>query len=461
MFSTNTYIERRKKLSKSVQKGIGLFLGNNEVGMNYAANPYHFRQDSNFLYFFGIDLPGIAAIIDFDEEEAVVFGDELTVEHIIWTGHQPSISDLSMRVGVTKTQPFKELVRIIKEALVANRQIHYSPPYRYDNMMFLSEMLNIPVGKLKEKASVELIKGIVSQRSHKSKEEISQIELAINITGAMHTAAIKSTKPGIKESQLAGIVQGIAKAMGGEMAYGTILSVNGQILHNHYHGNTLHSGQMVLGDYGAETGMHYAGDITRTCPVDGHFTTMQREIYEIVLDTEVSAIASLEPGKTYMDIHLAAAKKITEGLKALGLMKGDEDEAVAAGAHALFFPHGLGHMLGLDVHDMEDLGEQYVGYSEEMQRSNIFGTAYLRLARTLEPGFVLTVEPGIYFIPELIDLWKSENKFKDFINYDAVEAYRNFSGIRIEDNVQITSDGHRILGNPIPKTAALIEALKV
>ncbi len=460
MFSTNTYTERRAQLTKSVESGLALFIGNNEVGMNYSANPYHFRQDSNFLYFFGIDLPGLAAIIDFDEGQSIIFGDELTVEHIVWTGPQPSIKDLAMRSGVNNTMPFAELVGFVKKAVKSKRKIHFTPPYRYDNMLFMSEMLNIPAGQLKEKASVDLIKGIVALRSHKTKEEVSQIEMAINVSGAMHLAAIKATKPGIKEQQLAGIIQGIAKALGCEMAYGTILTINGHVLHNHYHGNTLQSGQMVLGDYGAETGMHYAGDITRTCPVDAQFTPMQKEIYDIVLDAEVSAIAALKPGITYKEVHLATAKKMAEGLKGLGLMKGDMDEAVALGAHALFFPHGLGHMLGLDVHDMEDLGEQYVGYNDDIQRSKIFGTAYLRLARNLEPGFVLTVEPGIYFIPELIDLWKGEGKFKEFINYDKVESYRHFSGIRTEDNVLITSDGHRVLGNPIPKTAALVEGLK-
>jgi Xaa-Pro aminopeptidase len=277
----------------------------------------------------------------------------------------------------------------------------------------------------------------------------------------MHVAAMKAARAGMKEYELVGLVESIARAGGGGLPYTVILSVNGQILHNHSYGNTLQSGQLVLGDFGAETAMHYAGDITRTFPVDQKFTTQQKEIYQIVLDTEVAAIQSLKPGIRYLDVHLTAAKHIAEGLKSLGLMKGDLDAAVAAGAHALFFPHGLGHMIGLDVHDMEDLGENYVGYGNEVTRSTQFGLRSLRLARTLEPGFVLTVEPGIYFIPELINLWRKENKHTEFINYDKLEAYFNFGGIRIEDNVLITPEGHRVLGNPIPKTIAEVEALRI
>jgi Xaa-Pro aminopeptidase len=286
------------------------------------------------------------------------------------------------------------------------------------------------------------------------------MERAVNVTGAMHVAAMKAARVGQIEAELAGMVEGMAVSAGGNLSYPVILSVHGQILHNHYHGNTLQNGQMVLGDFGAETAMHYAGDITRTFPVDRRFTPKQREIYEIVLDAEVSAIASLKPGVLYRDVHLAAARRMAEGLKSLGLMQGDLDEAVTQGAHALFFPHGLGHMIGLDVHDMEDLGEKYVGYSDAVTRSTQFGTAYLRLARALEPGFVLTVEPGIYFIPQLIDQWRRKNLFADFINYQTVAKYRNFGGIRIEDNVLITENSHRILGDPIPKTVAEVEGLR-
>ena len=296
--------------------------------------------------------------------------------------------------------------------------------------------------------------------SIKDAEEIEQIEKAVTISGNMHVATMMAAKAGMKEAELAGIAEGIAVSGGGHLAYPIILTINGQTLHNHYHGNTLQSGQLVLGDFGAETSMHYAGDITRTYPVDKTFTTQQKEIYQIVLNALESSIAALKPGVRYLDVHLAAARIIAAGLKDLGLMKGDIDEAVAQGAHAMFFPHGLGHMLGLDVHDMEDLGEDLVGYTEELKRSTQFGLKSLRLARALQAGFVLTVEPGCYFIPELIDQWQADGKFTDFINYDQLEKYRSFSGVRIEDNVLVTENGSRILGEPIPKTIEAVEQVR-
>ncbi|MEY3367677.1 MAG: hypothetical protein RI973_832 [Bacteroidota bacterium] len=460
MFSTATYSRRRDQLRREVGHGIILLPGNNEVGMNYRANTYHFRQDSNFLYFFALDQAGLAGILDADSGEDVIFGDELTMEDIIWTGPQKTIAEQAAAAGVQTTRPFATLQAYLQQALQEGRKIHFTPPYRHDNMILLSQWLDIPTGQLKEKASVELIKAIVAQRAYKSAEEVAEMEKAVNISGAMHVAVMKAAAAGKRESELAGIAQGIATAMGGDIAYGIILSVNGQILHNHYHGNILREGQLLLGDHGAETGMHYAGDLTRTCPVSRKFSSRQRDIYSIVLDAEVSAIESLRPGIPYREVHLAAARRMAEGLKSLGLMRGDMEEAVAQGAHALFFPHGLGHMIGLDVHDMEDLGEEFVGYSDTVQRSTQFGIAYLRLARALEPGFVLTVEPGLYFIPELMDLWRSEGKFADFINYEELQSWRDFGGIRIEDNVLITENGHRVLGQPVPKTIEAVEALR-
>ena len=428
--------------------------------MNYAGNTYHFRQDSNFLYFFGIDKPGLAAVIDIDANREILFGDELSMEDIVWTGAMPTQKELASRVGIREVLPFRRLLPFIKKAKKAGQTVHFLPPYRHDNMLWLKEALNIPAPRQKNAASGALIRAIVAQRAHKSAEEIAEMERAVNLSGAMHVAAMKAAREGMVEAELAGLVEGLAVSGGGHLSYAVILSVNGQILHNHYHGNTLQKGRMVLGDFGAETAMHYAGDITRTFPVASKFTTKQREIYEIVLDAEVSAIASLRPGLTYKSVHLAAARRMAEGLKALGLMQGDLDEAVEQGAHALFFPHGLGHMIGLDVHDMEDLGENYVGYSAALQRSAQFGTAYLRLARELEPGFVLTVEPGIYFIPQLIDQWRRQKKFTQFINYPALKKYRDFGGIRVEDNVLITDTGHRVLGEPIPKTVEEVERLR-
>lgn len=460
MFPPLTYTQRRERLRRELGSGLILLLGNNEAPMNYRANTYHFRQDSNFLYFFGLDQPGLAAVLDTDAGEDIIFGDELTMEDVVWTGPLPTIAEQASQVGVRKTLPSGELASFVKKAMEQGRSVHFTPPYRHDNMLLLSEMLGQPVAKLKETASEALIKAIVAQRSHKSAEEVAEMERAVDISGAMHTAVMRAAAVGKTEAELAGIAAGIATGRGGALAYGIIMTINGQVLHNHHHHNVLRSGQLLLGDHGAETAMHYAGDLTRTCPVDARFTDRQRDIYNLVLDAEVGAIASLRPGLTYREVHLAAARHMAEGLKSMGLMKGNLDEAVAQGAHALFFPHGLGHMIGLDVHDMEDLGEDYVGYSDEVQRSPQFGTAYLRLGRRLEPGFVLTVEPGLYFIPELMDQWEAEGKFTDFINYGALRDWRTFGGIRIEDNVLITEGGHRVLGNPVPKTVEEVEALR-
>lgn len=460
MFSANTYQARRNRLKKDLKSGLALFLGNNEVGMNYAGNTYHFRQDSNFLYFFGIDKPGMAAVIDVDNDREIIFGDDLSIEDVVWMGAMPKLKNLAAEVGVSEKLPARRLLGFLKKARRAGQTIHFLPPYRHDNMLLLKDALNIVPKKQKHAASEVFIRAVVAQRMHKSDEEVAEMERAVNVTGAMHVAAMKQAREGKVEAELAGLVEGIAVSTGGNLSYPVILSVDGQILHNHYHGNILKRGQMVLGDFGAETAMHYAGDITRTFPVASKFTAKQREIYQIVLDAEVNAIKSLRPGLTYKEVHLNAARQMAEGLKALGLMQGNLDEAVAQGAHALFFPHGLGHMIGLDVHDMEDLGENYVGYSESVTRSDQFGTAYLRLGRALEPGFVLTVEPGIYFIPQLIDQWRRKKLFTEFINYEAVAKYRHFGGIRIEDNVLITEKGHRILGDPIPKTVAEVEALR-
>lgn len=460
MFSANTYTTRRQKLASKVDKGLLLFLGNEESPMNYTDNTYHFRQDSNFLYFFGIDKTGMAAIIDLDQGTTTLYGDDISIDHIVWMGPQPSMQELASRVGVSQTAPMAALATVLQSAQGEKRTIHYLPPYRDFNSIRLSKWLNVPLVNIPEGISTEFIKGVVDLRSYKTDEEIVEMERALATTKEMHVTAMRMARPGMIEANLAGRVQGIAVSGGGNLAYPVILTVNGQTLHNHYHGNELKSGQLVLGDFGAETDTHYAGDITRTFPVDKKFTDKQKAIYQIVLDAEMGAIDALRPGVTYREIHLLAGKIIAKGLKELGLMKGAVEAAVEAGAHALFFPHGLGHMIGMDVHDMEDLGENLVGYTESIQRSTQFGLRSLRLGRELEPGFVLTVEPGIYFIPELIDQWKADGKFTEFINYDALDDYRDFGGIRIEDNYLITENGARLLGPPIPKTIEEVEALR-
>lgn len=459
MFDAATYVNRRNTLKKQVKSGLILLMGNEESPMNYTDNPFHFRQDSSFLYFFGLDFAGLAAVIDVDQDKEIIFGNELTVEDIVWMGTQPTLKEKSELVGVAHTAPAADLPKVLAEAKSKGRAIHFLPPYRPENKIKLFKWLGFDPDKLSELASVELIKAIVAQRNYKSDAEVAEIERAVDTSVDMHVAAMKMARPGMKEFEMAAEVKRIAMAAGGDISFPIILTKNGQTLHNHYHGNTIQSGDLVLCDCGAETAMRYGGDLSSTFPVDKTFTARQKEIYDLSLKAHEAAVAMLKPGVKNKDVHLTACKTIAEGLKEIGLMKGNVDDAVAAGAHAIFFPCGTGHMMGLDIHDMEDLGEQYVGYDEE-QRSTQFGLKSLRLARKLEPGFVITIEPGIYFIPELMDKWRAENLFTDFLNYDKLETYKDFSGIRNEEDFLITPDGKRLLGKPKPKTVAEVEALR-
>jgi Xaa-Pro aminopeptidase len=372
-------------------------------------------------------------------------------------GPQPLLREKAETVGVSNTAPSSALVSVVKQALDANRKVHFLPPYRAENKLSLEKLLDIHPDEQGTRASKELIRAIVALRSVKEDQEVAEIEKAIDTAWLMHTTAMKMAQPGVFEHEIAGAVEGIALSAGGTLSFPLILSKRGETLHNHYHGNKLEAGDLLLVDGGCELASHYATDHTRTCPVGGRFSQRQKDIYQIVLDAEVKAIEAIRPGVPFKSIHLLAAEIIGRGLKDLGLMKGDIPLAVAQGAHALFFPHGLGHMMGLDVHDMEDLGENFVGYDEEIKRSDLFGTAYLRLGRRLQQGFVLTVEPGIYFIPALIEKWGSEGRFNEFINYDKVKEYIGFGGIRIEDDVLVTADGYRLLGKPIPKTVEEVE----
>lgn len=460
MFDRSVYTGRRLRLASDLDSGLALLMGNQYSSRNYPANVYPFRQDSNFLYFTGLNRPQLAAIIDIDSGITTLFGDDPTVEDVVWTGPQPTMAELSAQSGIEKVEAFSQLSGVLAAAQKNNRKIHYLPPYRGENKIQLHSWLGIPLSELKRKASVPFIKAVVAQAAYKTPDEIAEIEKAVNVSGQMHQAVMKAARPGQTEAQMVALAESIARAAGCELAYGAILTINGQTLHNEVYHNLLKEGDLLLMDMGAESPMGYAGDITRTMPVSSKFSPRQRDIYQLVVETESSAILAARPGIAYRDVHLAAARQIAEGLKTCGLMKGDMGAAVEAGAHALFFPHGLGHMMGLDVHDMEDLGEEYVGYSETIDRSQQFGLAYLRLARPLEPGFVLTVEPGIYFIPELIRWWQSEGKHRDFICYDKLEPYLRFGGIRVEDNILITEDGQRILGDPIPKSIAEVEGLR-
>lgn len=456
MFSKNTYIGRRQQLSKDIDKGLILFVGNDESPMNYTENTYHFRQDSNFLYFFGLSHPDLCATIDVESGEETLYGDDYTIDDIVWMGSQPTISDRAKTCGVQKTANTSQLVKDLQQAKLKGRQIHFLPVYRGESKIKIFEFLNIPPSEISQKASLEFIKAVIKQRNYKSEEEIVEIEKAVNTTVDMHLAAMRMARPGMSEAQIAAEVERIALAENGNISFPVIATINGQTLHNHFHGNTLVDGRMFLLDAGAETSMGYAGDMSSTFPIGKTFSSQQKEIYQVALNSHERAIEMLKPGIPFKEVYYESAREMMRGMKDLGFVKGNIDEAVMAGAHAMFFPCGLGHMMGLDVHDMEDLGEQYVGYNNE-EKSTQFGVKSLRLGRKLEPGFVLTIEPGIYFIPQLIDLWKSENRFADFLNYQKIEQYRDFGGCRNEEDFLITETGYKLLGKPLPKTIADVE----
>ncbi|HSF88423.1 MAG TPA: aminopeptidase P family protein [Saprospiraceae bacterium] len=452
LFDASVYAARRANLIAALGKGVALFPGSLEQAFNYKSNTYPFRQDSSFLYYFGFAQPGLSGIVDADSGKSILVGSDADIEDVIWMGPQPSMRERILQIGADEYISPQSLQSWLK-----GKSTHYLPPYHADRIFYLAEVLNKTTDEIKAGHSMQLLKAVIQQRAHKAPEEIDQMEEALYITAAIHTQIRKSVAPGKYEAQIRGIAEGVAFANQARLAYQAICTIQGQTLHNNDYHRLLKDGDMLLCDIGAENIMGYAGDITRSYPVSPAFTSMQAEIYDLVLKAEMKSIEAVKAGVRYLDIHLGAARIIAEGLKQIGLMKGDVDEAVASGAHALFFPHGLGHMIGLDVHDLENLGENYVGYDDQTQRSQQFGTAYLRMARKLEPGFVITVEPGIYFIPELIDMWETEGRFKDFICYDKLSPYRNFTGIRIEDNVLVTLDGPVILGPPIPKMRNDIE----
>ena len=447
MFETSVYKNRRARLREKVKSGLVLILGNGEAPANYTVNTYKFRQDSSFLYFFGLNQPGFAGVIDIDSGDEYIFGNDVDMDDIIWMGPQPSVKDMAARVGVSKTAPFARLADCMKTAISQGRRIHFLPPYRFRNMLLLEELLGIRPALVKNYASLELIKAVVDLRSVKEPCEIEEITKACNIGYEMHTAAMRNCKPGVKEQYIAGLIEGIAASYGSMVSFPVILSQNGETLHNHDHSQILQEGRMMLTDAGAEEVSHYCSDFTRTVPVGGKFLTRQKEVYNIVLAANNKAIEIAKPGVTYQYVHLEVCKVLAQGLKDLGLMKGDVNEAVAAGAHALFMPHGLGHMMGLDVHDMEDLGQIYVGYDDETRPIDQFGTSSLRMGRRLQEGFVITDEPGCYFIPALIDQWRAQGMHKEFLNYDKIETFKDFGGIRLEDDILIIPGGSRFLGD--------------
>lgn len=458
LFSKETYIERRNRLKKLMGSGVLLFLGNEESSSNFKDNWYPFRQDSTFLYFFGLNMPGLAAIIDVEQDLEIIYGDNLTTEELIWHGVHPKLSDLAITVGIKTANPKNELSKFLKKS--ANSQIHFLPPYRPENTQKLAEWLQIPIQEIPSRADVDFIKAVVALRSIKTEEEIVEINKAVDISVRMHKKVMQEAKPGMKEYQLLGLVTSEALASGGHLSFPPIITIDGQTLHNHNYSNTLTLGKMLLGDFGAESAMRYAGDITRTFPVGPKFSPTQKEIYQIVYSAYQKAVAALKPGIRFKDVHLLACKKLAEGLKELGLMKGNLEDAVNQGAHALFFQCGLGHMMGLDVHDMEDLGEEFVGYTDELKKSKQFGLKSLRLGKELEKGFVVTIEPGIYFIPQLMDQWQAEKLHTEYINYDKLKEYRGFGGIRVEDAYLITESGSKLLGSHLETEIEEVEGVR-
>ena len=457
MFDKNTYIRRRAELKKLVGKGIIVLFGNNEAPYNYPANAYApMRQDSAFLYYFGQHRDGLVGVIDIDNDEEWLFGDDIDVEDIVWMGFTPSVSDLAAEVGVTKTAPLSALASHLSP--LTSKQIHFLPPYRHDTKIQIMDLLGIHPSKQKESASLDLIKAVIKMRSTKEPQEIAAIDRACDVGYVMHTTAQKLIKPGVTERFIGGQVDGIARSLAGGTSFATIFSQHGEIMHGNPSDAKLEAGRLALCDAGCELD-DYCSDHTRTMPVTGKFTQRQLEIYSIVEACHDYVLDVAKPGIRYMDVHFAVCRKMTEQLKELGLMKGDTDEAVRAGAHAMFLPHGLGHMMGMDVHDMEGLGQIYVGFDDET-RPNLeqFGTNCLRMGRKLEEGFVVTDEPGIYFIPALIDEWKSKKHCEEFLCFDKLETYKDFGGIRIEDDVLITKYGCRFLGEKrIPYHPAELE----
>lgn len=457
MFSADTYIKRRSELKRRLGKGVVLLLGNDLVGMNYHDNEYEFRQDSTFLYYFGLNHDGLNAVIDVDNDRDILFGDDLTIDSIVWTGNQPSLRELAAMAGVADVRPSSQLKPYLDAARAAASPVQYIPYYRADHQLKLMDLLGVRPGS--EIPSIPLIKVVVDMRNHKSPEEIAEIEKACEVTAKMHKAAMAAARPGLTEYQMRAIVEKTAMENGMRCSFPTIATVHGEILHNHSYNNRLEAGQLFLLDAGAETPMGYAGDMSSTSPVDMHFSDRQKIIYDLQQAASKDAIAMLKPGVSFRDVHVQAARTIASGLKDLGIMKGNVEDAVQAGAHAMFFPTGLGHMMGLDVHDMENLGEVWVGYDGK-PKSTLFGYKSLRLARPLEEGFVFTIEPGIYFMPELTALWKAQGRHKDFINFSEAEKWLGFGGVRNEEDYLVTSDGHRRLGPGIPMTTEAVEDLK-
>ena len=461
MFNSDVYVKRRRALVEGMAagdaRGIAVFLGNVDAAANYRGNDYKFRQDSNFLYYWGVDEPCFAAVLDIESGEEYLYGNDVDIDDIIWMGPQPSVASKGALVGCASTAPLAEFDKAVASAVAAGRPVHFLPPARYYNQYKLAELTGISAAAVRKvapmdvdggrHASEELVKSVVAQRLVKEQCEIEELDKAAEIGYLMHTEARRGCKPGVLEQEIVGRMEAVTYSKGWGPSFTTILSQNGETLHNHSHHQIITPGRLLVVDAGAESNTHYASDFTRTYPCSGKFTTRQREIYDIVESANEHAYSLTKPGTTYWDVHYATARHLLEGLKELDLVRGDVDEMLPLGISGLFMPHGLGHNMGMDVHDMEDLGENYVGYAEDQKRHPLLGLGNLRMARRLEPGHVVTDEPGIYFIPALIEQWKCEGTDKGFVNYEKLAGYYDFGGIRLEDDVLVTADGARRLGS--------------
>ena len=450
LFSRETYMDRRSVLRQRVQHGLIVLFGNNESPVNYPSNGYKFRQDSTFLYYFGLQRDGLVGVIDADSGDEWLVGDDIDIEDIVWFGSVDSVGDMAAQTGCTKSAPMSRLESLFRDAQDHGREIHFLPPYRHDLMIQLMDLTGIHPREQRARASLKLIQAVVDQRIVKSPEEVAEIERACAIGYEMHTTAMQLCRPGVTEQEIAGRISGIASSKGCIVSFPSILSMHGEIMHGYPSPRPLEAGRLMLCDCGAETNENYCSDNTRTTPISGRFDSRQRDIYQAVVDAHDHVFEIARPGLKWWDAHFAAARVITERLQDLGLMKGNVDDSLAAGAHALFFPHGLGHAMGMDVHDMEGLGQIYVGFDDEVRPNlNQFGTNALRFGRRLREGYVMTDEPGIYFIPALIDEWRAKGHCAEFLNFDRIETYKDFGGIRIEDDLLITADGCRYLGEKL------------
>ena len=462
MFPATTYVDRRDallaRLREAGARGLVLLPGHVDSPMNYRGNAYDFRQDASFLYFCGLQQPELALLVDIDDGQATLFGDDIGIDHLVWTGPLPSVAERAALSGVGATDSRAQLGQTLAAARARGRAVHFLPPYRGETRLALAAWLDLADAQLGASASRPLTLATIALRSIKSTAEVAEIENALHVTRDLHHLAMRLARPGVVEQEIVGAMEGLALRHGRRLAYPSIFTSRGEILHNHDHSVTLKGGELIVNDTGANSPIGYACDITRTIPAGGRFTGLQAELYDLVLDAQAKAIAAVAPGVPYRNVHELACRTMVEGMKALGFMRGDTAEAVQAGAHAIFFQCGTGHMMGLDVHDMEGLGENDVGYGEGFVRSTLFGHKSLRLARPLQPGFVVTIEPGVYINRWLTGRWRAEGRHASFIDYAMFEKHADFGGIRIEDDILVTPHGPRELGPPIARSRADVEA---